>query len=164
MKIRISTIVTLMMAVGAGFVLFQTSQNVQRAEDRLHDVREALSKEQGTVRVLETEWDYLNRPDRIEDLARQHLKMSSPDLAALVKDGKNIPEPGHAVLPPRKPVLAATSPSLRQGGGASSAPAITPNNAQNLPMPSPVANDSRQQFNDLLNDLAGQEPSAGGAP
>lgn len=163
MKIRISTIVTLMMAAGAGFILFQTSQNVQRSEDRLHDVREALSKEQETVRVLETEWDYLNRPDRIEDLARQHLKMSSPDLAALVKDGKNIPEPGQAVLPPRKPVFAATSPSPRQGGG-SLAPATTPSKAQNLPMPSPVANDSRQQFNDLLNDLAGQEPSAGGAP
>lgn len=160
MKIRISTIATLMMALGAGFILFQTSQNVQRAEDRLNDVREALGKEQETVRVLETEWDYLNRPDRIEELARQYLKMSSPELSALVKDGKNIPRPGQSVLPGRKPVLAAAPVSPPAGAPAPTAPA----QARNLPMPSPVANDARQQFNDLLNDLAGQEPSAGGTP
>lgn len=161
MKIRISTIATLMMALGAGFVLFQTSQNVQRAEDRLNDVREALGKEQETVRVLETEWDYLNRPDRIEELAQQYLKMSSPELSALVKDGKNIPQPGQSVLPGRKPVLAAATPASPPAGAP--APAA-PAQARNLPMPSPVTNDARQQFNDLLNDLAGQEPSAGGTP
>lgn len=163
MKIRISSIMILSVAIGAGLVLFQTSQNVQRAESRLHTIEESLVKERETVRVLETEWDYLNRPDRIEELAQQHLKMSRPDVESLVSDSRKIPVPGAVVLPRRKPVLAAAQPAIIREDTAMKSSASAEITAD-LPMPAPVTNDTRQQFDDLLNALTTQEPSAGGTP
>jgi hypothetical protein len=85
MKLRLSTILSLALAAGAGFILFQTSQNVQQAESNLRNIQTALAKEQDAMRVLETEWDYLNRPDRLEELARQHQKIQGSSPASLVR-------------------------------------------------------------------------------
>jgi hypothetical protein len=137
MRIRLSTIASLMTATVAGLLLFQTSQNVQQAESRLKNTREALAKEDDSMRVLETEWDYLNRPDRIEELTRQHLKMQAPAPGSLVRDS------AAAIAPPKPPVK--------------SVPAVMkvekPVEKTTLPMPAPVTNDSHQQFNELLNTL-----------
>lgn len=58
--------------------LFSTSQSVQQAESRLEDLRAALAREKQSVRVLRAEWDYLNRPDRIEALAQRYLDLVPP--------------------------------------------------------------------------------------
>lgn len=175
MKLRLSTILSLSAAAVAGFFLFQTSQNVQDAEGRLRSIQTALSKEQDSMRVLEAEWDYLNRPDRLEELAQQHLKMKAQSPASLVNDSSDLPETGAPGLPKRKPefqirpavavVPSAPDPaveSLDREAGVKVESLQT-----DLPMPSPVnnnasSNDMRQQFNTLLNDLVSQEPSAGG--
>lgn len=175
MKLRLSTILSLSAAAVAGFFLFQTSQNVQDAEGRLRSIQTALSKEQDSMRVLETEWDYLNRPDRLEELAQQHLKMKAQSPASLVNDSSDLPETVAPALPKRKPEFqirpaVAVVPSTPD-------PAVETREREtgvkveslqtDLPMPSPVnnntsSNDMRQQFNTLLNDLVSQEPSAGG--
>lgn len=147
MRLRLSTITALSVAGIAGFLLFQTSQNVQQAESKLSATREKLAKEQDAMRVLETEWDYLNRPDRIEDLARQYLKMQPPVPNALVKDSQSITNP--PPVPEKKaiPAVARVTP-----------PAPT----TNKPMPPSVSDNGHQQFDDLMNDLAKQNPAAGG--
>jgi hypothetical protein len=157
MKIRLSTIAILTLAAGTGFILFQTSQNVQRSEDRLRDMRQSLARENESVRVLEAEWDYLNRPDRLEELTRQYLKIQSPVPESLVSDSRQVPEPEAPALPRRKPVFVAQPAVMKM---QESDPA-----AANPPMPPPASaagNDSRQQFQDLLNSLTDQEPAAGG--
>lgn len=160
MKLRISSIITLFIAGVAGLILFQTSQNVQRAESQLRNVQESLLKEQEMVRVLETEWDYLNRPDRIEELAQQHLKMQRPAPESLVSNSRSVPVPGAMIVPRRKPVLAALSMAGEKNIPETPGdPAPAP-----LPMPAPVTNDTRRQFDDLLNRLATQEPAAGESP
>ncbi len=144
MKIRLSTISIMTLAAVTGFILFQTSQNVQRAESRLRDMQQSLSRERESVRVLEAEWDYLNRPDRLEDLARQYLKIKTLSPESLVSDSRQMPEPGTPVLPDRKPVFVAQ-------------PAVVQTEEKE-----PVSNsDSRQQFQDLLNTLTDQEPAGG---
>jgi hypothetical protein len=156
MKIRLSTIAILTLAAGTGFILFQTSQNVQRSEDRLRDMQQSLSREKESVRVLEAEWDYLNRPDRLEELARQYLKIQSPVLESLVSDSRQVPEPGVPALPRRKPVFVAQHAVMKTQSDLIAA---------DPPMPPPASgpnNDSRQQFQDLLNTLTDQEPAAGG--
>lgn len=164
MKIRISSILILCVAGVAGLILFQTSQNVQRTERELHNVRESLAKELETVRVLETEWDYLNRPDRIEELAQQHLNMQRPDLESLVSNSRRVPVPGAMAIPSRKPVLVAHPATTVEKAGGEDLPSAGTQTKQTLPMPAPVTNDSRQQFDDLLNRLTTHEPAAGGAP
>lgn len=156
MKLRLSTILSLALAAGAGFILFQTSQNVQQVESNLRNIQTALAKEQDAMRVLETEWDYLNRPDRLEDLARQHLKMQASSPAALVGDSGDLPDAGAPPIPLQKPVLKIQPAVMKTENSADSVP------ANELPMPAPVTNDARQQFNALLDDLTRQEPSSGG--
>lgn len=143
MRLRISTIVALGAAAIAGLVLFQTSQNVQQAESHLRNTQEALSKEQASVRVLETEWDYLNRPDRIEELARRHLKMQAPTPGALVRNS------GQAINPPPPKPEVKTRPAT-----AKTAPPVV---KTDVPMPLPVTNTPNRQFDDLLNSVTGGE-------
>lgn len=175
MKFRLSTLLSLSAAAMAGFILFQTSQNVQDAEGRLRSVQTALSKEQESMRVLETEWDYLNRPDRLEELAQQYLKMKAQSPASLVSDSSDLPETGAPALPKRKPAfqirpaVAVMPPELQKPAAPQERDAAMKVESlqTDLPMPSPVnnnasSNDMRQQFNTLLNDLVSQEPSSGG--
>jgi len=162
MKIRISSLLILCVAGVAGLILFQTSQNVQRTERSLHNVRQSLAKELETVRVLETEWDYLNRPDRIEELAQQHLDMQRPDLESLVSNSRRVPVPGAMAIPARKPVLVAHPAMAVEKAAGEAFPATQA--TETLPMPAPVTNDTRQQFDDLLNRLTTHEPAAGGTP
>jgi hypothetical protein len=172
MKLRLSTLLSLCAAAIAGFILFQTSQNVQDAEGRLRNVQTALSKEQDAMRVLETEWDYLNRPDRLEELARQLLKMKPQSPTSLVRDSSDLPETGAPALPKRKPEFqirpaVVTAPPALEKPVERDVAAKVESLQTDLPMPSPVnnnasTNDIRQQFNTLLNDLVSQEPSSGG--
>ena len=146
MRVRLSTITALSAAGFAGLLLFQTSQNVQQAEDKLRITRELLAKEQDSMRVLQTEWDYLNRPDRIEDLARQYLKMQMIVPEALVRDS-------HSIINPPPPAQKAITAVAK----APPVAAIT-----TAPMPATITNNGHQQFDDLVNSLSKQSPSAGG--
>jgi hypothetical protein len=90
-KIRLSTIALVVAAALAGVMLFRISERVQTAEDNLARMQEAAAKEAETIRVLRTEWDYLNRPDRLEALAREHLKMNGPGVQQVMTDSADLP-------------------------------------------------------------------------
>jgi len=61
----------------ASFALFNITFKVEQLEGELKLLNKAVLKEQKAVHVLRAEWSYLNRPDRIEALARKLL----PELA-----------------------------------------------------------------------------------
>lgn len=175
MKIRLSTILSLGLAVGAGFILFQTSQNVQQAERRLNKVQTALAKEQDALRVLEAEWGYLNRPDRLEELARDYLKMAAQSPSSLVSDSRDLPQRTLPGIPARKPsrniqqaVLHSDVPDILEEAPVIESVITEAAKADeiqgSLPMPAPVANDTRQQFDALLNSLTQDKAAQGGAP
>lgn len=90
---RISNILSLLLATFFGVLLFWTSQSVQTKEDELADIRKSLSHEQETLRVLSVEWDYLNRPQRLEKLAVEQLGMEPAGGKEMVKTVNDIPEP-----------------------------------------------------------------------
>jgi len=95
------TIVLFFLAALLGAVLFATSQNVQNAEDRLKAVRAEILAEQEAIGVLEVEWEYLNRPQRLESLANSKLKMRAPkasDMARSVNDHPVITPQGFETL------------------------------------------------------------------
>lgn len=74
MKISsLSSIFGLVLAGLAGGALFWTSQNVQTSERELRTIEAQLGGQHEEMRVLKAEWDYLNRPDRLEKLAREKL-------------------------------------------------------------------------------------------
>jgi cell division protein FtsL len=83
---RISTLVALSFAVASGTGLFIVSQRVQRAERHLADLKQDQASDEHSVRVLRAEWDYLNRPERLEALARHYLGMEPPVLSSITKN------------------------------------------------------------------------------
>ena len=102
---RISSLFFVVVAVVAGTLLFQTSQSVQRLEGDLHDVTQDVGHEKESLRILGAEWDYLNRPERLEKLTLENLDMDAvhAEKTDFISDDGSVPEPEIPVLPPVKP-------------------------------------------------------------
>jgi cell division protein FtsL len=92
MKIRLSTIAAITAAVVSGTALFWTSQTVQKQQSALSNLQRTANSERESMRVLRAEWDYLNRPDRLEKIARETLGMEQPPVEAITDEGKAIPD------------------------------------------------------------------------
>lgn len=73
--VRVSLVVWLVVAVAVAFGLYQVKYEVQRLEEELRQVRGDIRRDRVALHVLEAEWAYLNRPERLERLAEKHLDM-----------------------------------------------------------------------------------------
>ena len=102
---RLSGLLCLAMSVVMGALLFQTSQSVQRAEQDLAEARDQAASEKDSLRVLTAEWDYLNRPERLEKLTLQNLDMDEvrAEKATFIEAHNAVPEPEMPAIPLRKP-------------------------------------------------------------
>ncbi len=76
---RRSTILWFLIATCLGVALFLVKHEVQRREDQLAGLHRQILASQEAIHVLEAEWSYLNRPDRIEALVRRHLNLVPMD-------------------------------------------------------------------------------------
>lgn len=110
--IRISTIVMLALVIASGSALFWVSQKVQQLERQQRYVRQQVESEKEGIRVLSAEWDYLNRPDRLELLANRYLKTMEPvEPEDLLKNANLVPEkPEEIIVPVAYPVAKPTPP------------------------------------------------------
>lgn len=171
MKIfRISNLLLLSVAAGLGTVLFWTSQSVQQAESRLAALTHDADSERETIRVLNAEWDYLNRPQRLEKLARQFLGVAPPESENFVASAEQIPErPLVGIVPPVKPaVFKKPAPIEEEEGGfipvavsaekpASPVPAqrvhAEPAYAKAEAEPAPLPRSEKEEFEGLLQQL-----------
>lgn len=148
-KRRLSIFAVVLAVTGAGVLLFQTSQGVQQKEAELVSLQQAVEKERKEIRVLRAEWDYLNRPDRLEALAAGYLGMQGMD-AAQIEGGADeaaAPAPASVSAFVPAPVLApAPASALR----VPPLPGVKPRAAA----PSAGGYDS-SRFDALLRDLGG---------
>ena len=120
---RKSTLLCISLAIFCGGLLFTTSQKVTSGQTRLVALEKNLRREEESIRVLQAEWSYLNRPDRLEQLAREHLELTplqGRQFARLsdIPTRSNTPIPQEASdayqapLPPaKKPVAQKTLPA-----------------------------------------------------
>ena len=69
----------LAVVIGAASIVIGTE--VGDLEDRLAAIHRDIAREQEALHVLRAEWSYLNRPDRLEALARRHLGLRIPGAA-----------------------------------------------------------------------------------
>lgn len=69
------TLFWIFLAAAVGFGLFHVKYKVQALEEDLRKLNTAITDEQEQLHVLAAEWALLNSPDRLEVLARKHLKL-----------------------------------------------------------------------------------------
>jgi len=71
--VRLSVLAWVILTLVMVIVLFNVKAQVEHYNRELIRVNRAITEEQEKIRVLKTEWSYLDHPDRIADLARIHL-------------------------------------------------------------------------------------------
>jgi hypothetical protein len=97
------------MAVG----VFVVTQSVQRREAHVGELNRQLLSEQQTLRVLDAEWAYLTRPQRLEELMA--MKVDRDVMPPT-------PTPVANVVPAQPDIVAAIEPAA----GASEVPVAAP--------------------------------------
>ena len=90
MSLRITALVYMACFASLAMGVYLIKYSVQNIQRDVVIARDSLSHEQESLHLLKAEWAYLNRPERLRQLAERHL-----DLVPL--DSKKIEEIG--VLP-----------------------------------------------------------------
>ncbi len=72
---RVAVFLFFLTATGAALFLFHIKQEVREMAEELGIVHRDILRHQEAIRVLKTEWSYLNQPTRIADLAGRHLDL-----------------------------------------------------------------------------------------
>ncbi len=153
--------------VMAGSMLLRTSQNVQEAEERLFNLSAQVEEEQEAIRVLKAEWEYLNSPLRLEQLAKGYLpELVSPDSEQMMEQPTDLPDAYEGYEPvfdeaPIKPQPVDFSPQssrepkeIERSNEASSRPVIVkPPSKPQLSSPPGGKKQPEKNFQDLLEGL-----------
>jgi hypothetical protein len=79
MKIRIRSLIILICIFLSGGVLLHTSQKVELSENRLEELKQNIAQEEESIKILRTEWAFLNNPERLEVLAQKYLDVKTPE-------------------------------------------------------------------------------------
>lgn len=98
--------VPLAIAAAAAVTLFSLSQRTQKAERALGALEREIAERGEAIRVLEAEWHYLTRPERLAGLAEERLDLVPPGERSelrVLDPGQDVPEPVIPFLPSRKP-------------------------------------------------------------
>ena len=142
---RLSGLLCLGIAIAAGALLFQTSQSVQRAEYELSQAQGHVGTEKESLRILTAEWDYLNRPERLEKLTLENLDVdeTQAEKKNFVGEKASLPEPRIPALPQMKPENLLQHVSMQKKESQS--------NAQ----PSTIQNGENQSFDKLISEVGG---------
>ncbi|MBC7134681.1 MAG: hypothetical protein H5U25_03440, partial [Oceanibaculum nanhaiense] len=93
---------------GAGVALFLLKYEVQAREERLARINAEIIRTQEAIQVLRAEWSYLNRPDRLADLATRHLDLVPASGRQIAVSLTAVPEARPVITPDGLPL--ATKP------------------------------------------------------
>ena len=143
--LKLTSLTSLLLALLSGAALFWVSQQVQQVEREQRQLMASITEEQESMRVLKAEWDYLNRPERLEQLSSKYLNMTPVSADTLVQSISAIPEPEDPTAPPdEQPVEVSTDLKAP----AKAAPVVS------LPPPILNQNDVSQEnnFSKVLDD------------
>lgn len=94
------------------FALFQVKYKVQNLRRDLAEIERQIEADKQSIHVLEAEWAYLNRPERLRRLADQYLDLRYVNVAQ-IKEGEVVMVAGREraadrlVVPTPRPILSS---------------------------------------------------------
>jgi cell division protein FtsL len=160
LKANVLAVAAIGAAVLSGVALFWTAQRVQTAETKVRQLDEAAASEQQALHVLRAEWDYLNRPDRLEALAKQNLSMTAPQPGEVVASPAAIADPAPEPLQKHRREIQVQPAVMVKPQVAGAQPAFPSATSPQPEAPQPPQAADHRSFQDLMKDLDGR----GGTP
>ncbi len=101
--IRVSGAVAVALLLVVAFALYTNVMQVAALEIELKSLDKDIATVTASIRELKAEWSTLNQPDRLQRMARQHLKLG-PTGAAQIVVLANLPERGSVEADPANSV------------------------------------------------------------
>ena len=110
--IKLPTLFWLIVVTTAGFAMFAVKYEVQALADQLARTAKQTDDTERSIRALEAEWAYLNRPDALAQMNQQLLSLIPIATKQLRADVTDIPMRPVPPPPPPAPVetVAANDP------------------------------------------------------
>lgn len=75
MNLRITSLIYLIGFTAGAFGLYMVKFSVENLQREVKSVEQQLAHEKESLHLLNAEWAYLNRPERLRGLADQHLAL-----------------------------------------------------------------------------------------
>lgn len=70
--------------IALAYVIYQVKYETRALDAEIAKIGKEIEAERDAIAVLRAEWSLLNRPERIERLAKKHLKLAPSDPHQLV--------------------------------------------------------------------------------
>lgn len=121
---RLSSMMWVVAMVCAASLLYSVKYRVQSMDEQIASIRAQIAEERAAIHVLNAEWAYLSRPERIRQLAEKHLQQAEE------MEGKQMLELADVPFSPDSPIRLANGESTiapyGEGGEVASAPQLRP--------------------------------------
>lgn len=90
---RFSNVIWVVILTLAAGMLYSVKYQVQSMDEEIAMLRGQIERERSSMQVLQAEWAFLSRPERIRQLASKHLDMQ-PVAGSQLMDVADIPNLG----------------------------------------------------------------------
>lgn len=121
---RLSSMMWVVAMVCAASLLYSVKYRVQSMDEQIASIRAQIAEERAAIHVLNAEWAYLSRPERIRRLAEKHLQQAEE------MEGKQMLELADVPFSPDAPIQLAngdaTIAPYGEGGAVASASQLRP--------------------------------------
>jgi cell division protein FtsL len=110
-EFRISFLVHLSIFAAFAFGLYLVKYEVQELQQELALKRDVLKKEKETIHLLNAEWAYLTKPERLQKLQKKYLKLQPITASQTLASGGIM---RHASMVPASLVRPVSARRIRQ--------------------------------------------------
>jgi len=84
---RIVTFLLASILVALAGVIYQVKYETRSLDNRVSSLQQGIAEERDVIAILRAEWSHLNRPARLERLARAHLGLRPIQVNQISDDG-----------------------------------------------------------------------------
>ena len=113
----LAVIVWFGLACVAGFALFNVTFKVEKLEAELGELNRQILADQQSIHILKAEWSYLDRPERLELLIKDHLPELKSGIASPIMSIEQLPL--HDAVGPYVPGATLRPTSIEASGAKS---------------------------------------------